>query len=162
MATETATARAPQEAPTREADEFAQMLKQSFKPRTERAETEVENAVKTLVEQALADTSLIKTDVLDTIEEMIAQLDKKLSAQINEIMHAPEFQQIESAWRGLSYLIFQSETDAMLKIRVINVSKSELYRHLRQYPKRRGTRAHCSRRSTKRNSDSSADNPMVA
>src|SRR5215470_15921689 len=101
MATETA--QAPQEAlvESREADELAQMLKQSFKPRTERAATEVENAVKTLVEQALADTSLIKTDVLDTIEEMIAQLDKKLSAQMNAIMHSPEFQQIESAWRGL-------------------------------------------------------------
>src|SRR5260370_31225771 len=135
MATET-TARAPEEArvETREADEFAALLKQSLKPRTERAATEVENAVKTLVEQALADTSLIKTDVLDTIEEMIAQLDKKLSAQMNAIMHAPEFQQIESAWRGLKYLVFQSETDAMLKIRVLNVSKNELYRHLRQYP----------------------------
>jgi type VI secretion system protein ImpC len=136
MATEATTARAPEEGrvETREADEFASLLKQSFKPRTERAATEVENAVNTLVEQALADTSLIKSDVLDTIEEMIAQLDRKLSAQMNEIMHAPEFQQIEGAWRGLSYLIFQSETDAMLKIRVMNISKSELYRHLRQFP----------------------------
>src|SRR3984893_14051461 len=136
MATETATGRAPKEAQveTRDADEFSARLKQSFKPRTERAATEVESAVKTLVEQALADTSLIKSDVLDTIEEMIAQLDKKLSAQMNQIMHAPEFQQIESAWRGLKYLVFQSETDAMLKIRVMNVSKSELYRHLRQFP----------------------------
>jgi type VI secretion system protein ImpC len=135
MATET-TARAPEEArvETREADEFTALLKQSFKPRTERAATEVENAVNTLVEQALADTSLIKSDVLDTIEEMIAQLDKKLSAQMNAIIHASEFQQIEGAWRGLAYLIFQSETDAMLKIRVMNISKSELYRHLRQFP----------------------------
>jgi len=138
MATETATGRAPKEAQveTRDVDEFSALLKQSFKPRTERAATEVENAVKTLVEQALADASVIKSDVLDTIEEMIAQLDKKLSAQMNEIMHAPEFQQIESAWRGLKYLVFQSETDAMLKIRVMNVSKSELYRHLRQFPLR--------------------------
>src|SRR5258708_8838952 len=109
MATET-TARAPKEAKveTREADEFSALLKQSFKPRTERAATEVENAVKTLVEQALADASVIKTDVLDTIEEMIAQLDKKLSAQMNEIMHAPEFHQIARAWRALSYLPFPS------------------------------------------------------
>jgi len=119
---------------TRDADEFSALLKQSFKPRTERAATELDSAVKTLVEQALADASLIKSDVLDTIEEMIAQLDKKLSAQMNEIMHAPEFQQIEGAWRGLKYLVFQSETDAMLKIRVMNVSKAELYRHLRLYP----------------------------
>src|SRR5215469_10101528 len=136
MATETVKARPPEETQveTRDAGEFAALLKQSFKPRTERAATDVENAVKTLVEQALADASVIKSDVLETIEEMIAQLDKKLSAQMNEIMHAPEFQQIESAWRGLKYLAFQSETDALLKIRVMNVSKNELYRHLRLYP----------------------------
>src|SRR5262252_3209210 len=134
MATETVSSRQEARVESREADEFSALLKQSFKPRTERAATEVENAVNTLVEQALADTSLIKSDVLDTIEEMIAQLDKKLSAQMNELMHAPEFQQIEGAWRGLAYLIFQSETDAMLKIRVMNVSKNELYRHLRQFP----------------------------
>src|SRR5579864_1178452 len=135
MATETVRSKQQDaQTQTRDADEFAAVLKQSFKPRTERAATELNNAVKTLVEQALADTSLIKSDVLDTIGEMISQLDKKLSAQMNEIMHAPEFQQIEGAWRGLKYLVFQSETDAMLKIRVMNVSKSELYRHLRQYP----------------------------
>jgi type VI secretion system protein ImpC len=137
MATETASVgRAPQEAQveTQAADEFATLLKQSFKPRTERAATEVENAVHTLVELALADASLIKTDVLDTVEEVIAQLDKKLSAQMNEIMHAAEFQQIESAWRGLSYLVFHSETDATLKIKLLNVSKDELYKHLRQFP----------------------------
>jgi type VI secretion system protein ImpC len=135
MATETTTARSPEQAgvETHAADEFAALLKQSFKPRTERAATEVENAVNTLVEQALADTSLIKSDVLDTISEMIAQLDKKLSLQMNEILHAPEFQKIESAWRGLAYLIFQSETDSQLKIRVLNISKNEIYRHLRQY-----------------------------
>ena len=82
---------------TRDPNEFQALLKQSFKPRSERAATEVENAVSTLVRQALADTTVIKTDVLDTIEEMIARIDQKLSAQMNEILHAPEFQQIESA-----------------------------------------------------------------
>src|SRR6201997_1353488 len=134
MATETARPNKEASVETRDADEFSALLKQSFKPRTERAATEVENAVKTLVEQALVAATVIKADVLDTIEEMIAQLDKKLSAQVNEILHAPEFQQIEGAWRGLAYLVFQSETDAMLKIRVMDVSKNELYRHLRQYP----------------------------
>ena len=119
---------------TRDADEFASLLKQSFKPRTERAATEVENAVTTLVRQALADTSVIKEDVLDTIEEMIARIDEKLTAQVNEMIHAPEFQQIESAWRGLHYLVFNSETDSMLKIRVMNVSKKEIYRNLRLFP----------------------------
>ena len=118
-----------------EAEEFAQVLKGNFKPRTERAATEVENAVQTLVTQALADSSLVKGEVLDTIEEMIARLDEKLSAQMNEVLHAPEFQQLESAWRGLNYLVFNSETDATLKIRVMNVGKMELYRNLKNnYP----------------------------
>ncbi|ACK51291.1 type VI secretion protein, EvpB/VC_A0108 family [Methylocella silvestris BL2] len=119
---------------TQEVDEFATLLKQSFKPRTERAETEVENAVSTLVQQALADQSVIKADVLDTIESMIARLDEKLTAQMNEILHAPAFQKMESTWRGLHYLVFNSETDAQLKIHVMNVSKSELYKNLRNYP----------------------------
>jgi type VI secretion system protein ImpC len=122
------------EAEGREVDEFSTLLKQSFKPRSERAATEVENAVTTLVQQALADTSLVKEDVLDTIEEMIARLDEKLTTQVNAIIHAPEFQQLESAWRGLHYLVYNSETDVTLKIRVMNVSKNELYRTLRLYP----------------------------
>src|SRR3954454_13643691 len=121
-------------APTQETDDFQSLLKQSFKPRTERAATEVENAVSTLVKEALRDTSVIKEDVLDTIEEMIARIDEKLTAQMNEVIHATAFQQPESAWRGLHYLVYNSETDATLKIRVMNVSKNELYRNLRLYP----------------------------
>ncbi|MBS3650120.1 type VI secretion system contractile sheath large subunit [Pseudaminobacter sp. 19-2017] len=121
-------------AAVQETEDFSALLKQSFKPRSERAATEVENAVNTLVQQALADSSLIKEDVLDTIDEMIARLDEKLSAQVNEILHNETFQQIESAWRGLHYIVFNSETDATLKLRVMNVSKQELYRDLRLYP----------------------------
>ncbi len=135
MATETDTSKTKAaEGETREVDEFAGLLKQNFKPRSERAATEVENAVNTLVQQALEDTSLIKEDVLDTLDEMIARLDEKLSDQMNEIIHAEEFQQIESAWRGFHYLTHNSETDSTLKIKVMNVSKKELYRDLRMYP----------------------------
>src|SRR4051794_27934700 len=87
------------EAPATE--DFASLLKQSFKPRTERAATEVDNAITTLVREALKDQAVIKEDVLDTIESMIARIDQKLTAQMNEVIHAPEFQQIEGAWRGL-------------------------------------------------------------
>jgi type VI secretion system protein ImpC len=117
-----------------EADEFAALLKQNFKPRSERAASEVEGAVQTLVNQALADSSLVKTEVIDTIEEMIARIDEKLTAQMNEVLHSPEFQQLESAWRGLHYLVFNSETDATLKIRVMNVGKNELYRNFKLFP----------------------------
>jgi type VI secretion system protein ImpC len=72
-------ASAPAALQTEQADEFASLLKQSFKPRTERQATEVENAVATLVREALADENVVKEDVLDTIEAMIAKLDEKLS-----------------------------------------------------------------------------------
>jgi type VI secretion system protein ImpC len=115
-------------------DDISDILKQSFRPRSPEAATEVENAVQTLVNQALSDSTVVKDDVLSTIEEMIARIDEKLSAQMNEILHAKEFQQIESAWRGLHYLVFNSETDATLKIRVLNVGKMELYRHFKLFP----------------------------
>jgi type VI secretion system protein ImpC len=124
----------PQAKGTQEVDEFSALLKQTFKPRTERAETEIESAVNTLVKQALADQSLIKDDVLDTIEEMIARLDEKLTIQVNEVIHNPEFQKLESAWRGLYYLTNHSETDATLKIRVMNITKAELYKEARAFP----------------------------
>ena len=117
-----------------EVDDFTTLLKRNFKPRSDRAATEVENAVQTLVNEALADSTVVKGDVIDTIESMIAKLDEKLSAQMNEILHAPEFQQLESAWRGLHYLVYNSETDANLKIHVFNVGKNELYRNLKLYP----------------------------
>jgi type VI secretion system protein ImpC len=134
MAAETELERSAKVAETQDPEAFAGLLKKSFKPRSDRAAQEVENAVATLVQQALADTSLVKDDVLDTIESMIAKLDEQLSAQLNEIIHTPEFQQIESAWRGLNYLVFNSETDSTLKIRVLNISKNELYRDLKLYP----------------------------
>lgn len=121
-------------ATTETTEDFADLLKQSFKPRSERAATEVENAVSTLVEQALTDTSVIQEDVLDTIESMIAKLDEKLSDQVNEVIHNPAFQQLESAWRGLHYLVYNSETDSSLKIKVLNASKSELYQMFKRYP----------------------------
>src|SRR5436190_19956240 len=105
MATEPRTPQKEAVVQTKDPDEFASLLKQSFKPRTERAATEVENAVSTLVRQALSDQSVIKDDVIDTVEAMIARLDGKLTEQINEIIHAPVFQQLESAWRGLHYLV---------------------------------------------------------
>jgi type VI secretion system protein ImpC len=119
---------------TADLDQFDTLLKKSFKPRNESAATEVQTAVQALVEQALQDTTLVKSDVLDTLESMIAKLDEQLTIQLNEIIHAPEFQKMESAWRGLNYLVFNSETDSSLKIRVMNVAKEELYRDFKVYP----------------------------
>lgn len=118
---------------TVEASEFDALLRKEFKPKTDQAKEAVEKAVRTLAEQALADTQLISTDVVQSIEAIIAQLDQKLTEQINLILHHPELQKLEGAWRGLHYLVNNTETDEMLKIRVMNISKLELGNTLKRY-----------------------------
>ena len=71
---------------------------------------EVERAVQTLAELALRETAVISDDAIGTIRAIIAEIDQKLSAQLNEIMHHPEFQRLEGTWRGLHYLVDQTET----------------------------------------------------
>ena len=121
------------QAAVQEADQFAALLQKEFKPKTDRARAEVENAVRTLAEQALRETTVISDDVIGTIKAIIAEIDKKLSDQVDAIMHSERFQQVESAWRGLHYLVNNSETDEMLKIRVMNISKKDLAKTLKKY-----------------------------
>jgi type VI secretion system protein ImpC len=113
--------------------EFDTLLKKEFKPKTEEAQSAVERAVRTLAEQALASTQLIKGDVVGSIEKMIGQIDKKLTEQINLILHNEEFQKLEGAWRGLHYLVNNTETDEMLKIRFMDISKQDLGKTLKRF-----------------------------
>jgi len=121
---------------TQEDGDFAALLSREFKPKTDRAREAVEQAVQTLAQQALANTALVSGDALRSIEAIVAAIDAKLSEQANVIMHQEEFQQLESSWRGLHYLVNNTETDEMLKIRVFNISKKELGRTLKKF---RGT-----------------------
>jgi type VI secretion system protein ImpC len=114
-------------------NEFASLLTKEFRPKTDEAKSAVEQAVQTLAQQALANTNLISSDVMGSIEAMIAAIDQKLSQQVNAVLHHPDFQKLESAWRGLHYLVNNTETDEMLKIRVLNVSKAELGKTLKSY-----------------------------
>jgi type VI secretion system protein ImpC len=121
------------EAGTVSLDDFSSLLQKEFKPKTEDAKNAVEKAVQTLAQQALASAQLISNDTVASIEAMIAAIDKKLSDQINLILHHEDFQKLESAWRGLHYLVNNTETDEMLKIRVMNISKNDLGRTLKRY-----------------------------
>jgi type VI secretion system protein ImpC len=113
--------------------DFASLLQKEFRPRTDTARAAVEQSVRTLAEHALENAALIGDDVLASIESIIAEIDRKLSEQINQIMHHPDYQQLESAWRGLHHLVNNTETDEMLKIRVMNISKKDLHKTLRKF-----------------------------
>jgi type VI secretion system protein ImpC len=116
-----------------EGSDFASLLNREFKPKTEEARSAVELAVQTLAQQALSQTQLISSDTVKSIENMIAAIDRKLSEQINQILHHGDFQKLEGAWRGLHHLVNNTETDEQLKIRVMNISKAELGKTLKRY-----------------------------
>ena len=113
--------------------EFESLLQKEFKPQNATRKTAVQQAVQTLAAQALAGVSLVSGDALRTIESMIAEIDKQLSAQLNVIMHHEDFKSLEGTWRGLHHLVSNTETDESLKIRVLNISKKDLARTLKKY-----------------------------
>ena len=131
--TETRTGASAAEAETLESSDFSALLQKEFKPKSDRAKEAVENAVKTLAEQALAETELISDDAVKSIESMIAEIDKRLSEQVNLILHHADFQKLEGSWRGMHHLINNTETDEMLKIRVLNISKLDLLKTLKKF-----------------------------
>ena len=128
---ETATQTTTAEAVT--VDDFSALLQKEFKPKSDEAKSRVEMAVRTLAQQALEGSNVVSGDVISTIEKMVAAIDRKLSEQVNQIIHHADFQALESAWRGLQYTVFNTETSTDLKIKVMNVSKDELRRMFSSY-----------------------------
>jgi type VI secretion system protein ImpC len=116
-----------------EFSDFGALLNKEFKPKSDHAQEAIQSAVKTLAAQALESSVVVSNDVVNTINAIIAEIDRKLTEQVNLILHHPDFQQLEGAWRGLSYLVNNTETDEMLKIRVLNISKKELGKTLRKF-----------------------------
>jgi len=114
-------------------NDFASLLQKEFKPRSDEAKSAVEQAVLTLAQQALSNSTVIGKDVTKSIQAMIAAIDAKLTEQVNKIIHHPDYQKLESAWRGLHYMVNNTETDENLKIRVMDISKKDLHKTLKKF-----------------------------
>ena len=82
------------------------------------------------VNQVMAGELTMSKNMDLAINSRIAEIDRLLSAQLNEIMHHEDFQKLEGSWRGLNQLVMNSETGTQLKIRVLNVNKKELLKDL--------------------------------
>ena len=78
------------------------------------------------LQSVLKPGQVLSKDVEGFIKYQIGEIDKKLSTQLNEVLHHPDFQKLEGTWRGLSYLVHNTETGVDLKIRVLNAKKKEL------------------------------------
>ncbi|HWB04362.1 MAG TPA: type VI secretion system contractile sheath large subunit [Verrucomicrobiales bacterium] len=118
---------------TLELSEFDRLLDKSFQPKTDEAKGAVRSAVAVLAEEALKGTSVRQQDSITYIQAVIAEIDRKLSKQLNLILHHEELTKLEGSWRGLHRLVYNTESGTDLKIRVMNVSKKDLHRALRSY-----------------------------
>src|ERR1700729_3368240 len=92
------------------------------------------NLVKKFVSQVLEGAMTVSKDAEAMINARIAQIDHLVSIQLNEVLHHPDFQKLEGTWRGLKYLMDQSETSDKLKIKILNTSKKDLLRDLQRAP----------------------------
>jgi type VI secretion system protein ImpC len=108
-----------------------------------------QDLIKALTEEALKGTVTFSRNLQQTFDRAIAAIDQKVSEQLNEIMHNERFSKLEGSWRGLHYLVMNSETGTSLKLRLLQISKREL-----------STRASSSRRSTRTSSAPRAASPM--
>jgi type VI secretion system protein ImpC len=82
------------------------------------------------VTQILDEGMTVSADTAAMINEQIAKIDELLTLQLNEVMHHPDFQKLEGSWRGLNYLVMNTETGVMLKLRLLNVTAQELLKDL--------------------------------
>ncbi len=114
-------------------NELKDILQRSFRPRTNEAADAVQTAVSTLLNYSRKSKVVVHEDVVQTIEQMVAELDRKISQQLTVVMHNPRFQKLEGSWRGLYYLVSNTDSNANLKIRMLNISKGELSKTLRRY-----------------------------
>ena len=89
-----------------------------------------QDLVKNLVQQALSGTVTFDRNLTRTFNQAIADIDRKLSTQLNAIIHSEKFLKLEGSWRGLNYLVMNSETGTSLKIRMLNATKREINRDL--------------------------------
>jgi type VI secretion system protein ImpC len=124
---------APGAAAGAQAQETTGLLDQvitATKPQDQKEADRAKDYFKQFLGQVVKPGQVISKDVETNVKFWIGEIDKKLSSQLNEVMHHPDFQKLESTWRGLHYLVHQSETGESLKIRVLNVSKRDLFKDL--------------------------------
>ena len=103
-----------------------QILTQSKIARSDTERSRARDLIAELVAQVSDGAMVVSKDAIGALDARIAEIDRVLSDQLSEVMHAPEFQQLEGSWRGLKYLVDNSETSTTLKIKVFNTTKKEL------------------------------------
>jgi type VI secretion system protein ImpC len=120
---------APQGSPAAAAAHASLLDEIVTKSKVARSDTEHSRAkdiISELVREVMQGTVVVSDNLGVTLDARIAEIDEMISSQLSEVMHHPDFQQLESSWTGLQYLCKHTSTGAMMKIQVFNASKKEL------------------------------------
>ena len=125
---------ASKEEETLDLGEFSALLEKDFRIKESESD-KLKNLVGNLALAAKerSGAATISGNAVKSIKSLIGGIDSLLTDQMNEIMHAPEVREIEGTWRGLHYLVNNTETDQKLKIRVMNITKEDLADHLEDF-----------------------------
>ncbi|WP_299196701.1 type VI secretion system contractile sheath large subunit [uncultured Tateyamaria sp.] len=125
---------ASKEEETLDLGEFSALLEKDFRIKDSESD-KLKNLVGNLALAAKerSGAATISGNAVKSIKSLISGIDSLLTDQMNEIMHAPEVREIEGTWRGLHYLVNNTETDQKLKIRVMNITKEDLADHLEDF-----------------------------
>ena len=107
-----------------------QIIEEGRLARAETQRTWARDMIGELVSQIMAGTITVSKDTVAMINARISAIDHLVSNQLNEVMHHPDFQKLEGSWRGLHYLVNKSETGERMRLRVMNVSKTELLKDM--------------------------------
>lgn len=106
------------------------MVVAATKPRDNTEKDRNKTYFKEFVDQLVKPGAVVSKDVEQNIKYWIKEIDKKLSTQLDEILHHPDYQKLEGTWRGLHYLVHQSETGENLMIRCLNATKRDIFKDL--------------------------------
>ena len=120
------TAEAPQEAAREELSLLDEIVQATRVKPTDEAYEITKKGVEALISQLLEPGREVAKVSQAVVDEMIAEIDRKLSAQMDEILHHPDFQKLESAWRALKFLVDRTDFRENIKIEILNVTKEEL------------------------------------
>jgi len=102
-----------------------QIIEQSRVAQSDQEKNRARDIISELVNQVLDGEVVVSENLAASLDARVAELDRLISEQLSEVMHAPEFQAVESAWTGLQYLCKQTSTGQQLKIKLFNASKRE-------------------------------------
>jgi type VI secretion system protein ImpC len=128
-AAEATAAAAPAEA---EGSILDQIIAKGKLARDDNQKEHAKDLVAEFVNQIMDEGMTVSGDTMRMIQAQIAKIDDLLSKQLDEILHHPDFQKLEASWRGLQYLVMNTETSTRLKLKLLPLTKQELFKDLDQ------------------------------